>query len=91
MINRGALDNEGSVTTTGFLTKVEYLTEGSAAFIIVTGREEFPRELFPRTNEAELGKISVTPDWADRFERAARENNWQTDVVWFRITDDVPN
>ncbi len=91
MIRRGALASQGSVTTTGFQTKVEYETEGGAAFVIVTGQQEFPRDLFPRTDEAELGEIRVTPDWANRFEQAARENNWQTDILWFRITDDVPN
>lgn len=84
---------QGSMTTTGFQVNVEYEGEGGKAFMIVTGQPEFPRSLFPRADDQgdEVGVIPVSADWARQFERESREKGWRTDILWFRITDSMPN
>ncbi len=31
------------------------------------------------------------PDWRQRFEAAARAGDWKTEMVWYRVVDEIPN
>lgn len=83
--------NMGSITSTGFQTVVPYFDAGSTALVIVTGKPDFPTRLFPQITETDVGIIRVTPEWARQFEQEAQAKDWRTDMVFIRITDEVPN
>ncbi len=59
--------------------------DGWSGFVLLTGRGGFADDLV-------VSKPGARPaGWADRFAAAARANGWRSEMVWFKMIDEVPN
>lgn len=58
--------------------------KGWSGFLLLTGQEPFDAALIT-TPPAQRGG-----DWKDRFLAEAKAKGWQSEMVWFKTVDDIP-
>ncbi|WP_156678368.1 serine/threonine-protein kinase [Sphingomonas profundi] len=65
--------------------QVDINHSGWSGVLLLTGKGGFPSKLF------EAGAGSRTAEWQRNFATVAATNDWQTEMVWFKMVDEVPN
>jgi serine/threonine-protein kinase len=57
---------------------------GWYAAVLITGKEPFDPALVN-------GKLADMPGWAERFSTAATAQGWTTEMLWFKVVDEIPD
>lgn len=77
----------GGVNPDGIRISWDVEDKGSYGLGIIAGKGDFPLDVLP----AEGQPIPTTPEWAAKFRKLAAERGWRVDILWYRVTDDVPD
>lgn len=77
----------GGVNQDGIRISWDVEDKGSYGLGIIAGKGDFPLDVLPPEGQP----IPTTAEWARKFRQIAAERGWRVDILWYRVTDDVPD